>query len=236
MCIAFVFYDQSKLKHFSKMRHNWSFFVYRNQVDLHDGMEVHAFAAHEPHTPLQPFSYKSRNLEPNEVRVQITHGGVCHSDIHSVDNDWGVSTYPLVPGHEIVGIISEKGSAVGDEFKIGARVGLGPQIGCCFKCDYCKNRKEQLCGKFVQVYGSKDPKTGEKTHGGFSTSVISHKHFVFQLPDSLPSVFAPPLFCAGLTVFSPLKHAKAKPGDRVGVVGIGGLGHLAIQLASRTLR
>lgn len=185
-------------------------------------MPIKAIAATKAGTTLESFSYEAGPLGPHEVEVKVTHCGICHSDIHLIDNDWGVSVYPLVPGHEIVGTIAVKGSEV-RRFKIGERVGIGWQCAACLECDTCAHGDENYC-----------PHRGATCvnhHGGFADAVRSDARFVFPIPAELPSETAAPLLCGGTTVFSPLKRFGVKPWHKVGVVGIGGLGHLAIRFA-----
>jgi len=187
----------------------------------------HGYAAFEENGILRPFEYPLKKLGPQDVEITITHCGICHSDLHAIQNDWKITKFPVVPGHEIIGTIKSVGSEV--RLKPGARVGVGPQVNCCGKCDDCKNGKKQLCQKLVAVYNGQDY-DGNWTYGGFSDRLIVNHRFVHHIPESLPSEVAAPLLCAGITVFSPLK-LWTKPKDRVGIIGIGGLGHLAIQFA-----
>jgi len=160
--------------------------------------------------------------------VKITHCGVCHTDIHHIDNDWKNGRYPLVPGHEIVGIVT----AVGDNVKgirVGTRVGVGTAVGCCHNCRDCKRGKEHYCEKSVLTYNGVDP-LGLPTYGGYAEKIRVDHRFVFVLPEKLPSDSAAPLLCAGVTVWSPLRR-YAGTASKVGIVGIGGLGHLAIKFS-----
>ncbi len=185
-------------------------------------MKIDAFAAHEPKSILKPFSYETDQLSPTEVEIRITHCGICHSDIHLVDNDWTISKYPLVPGHEIVGTVTAMGNEV-QGLKSGQRVGVGWQSGSCHHCEWCLSGQENLC--FRQVA------TCVGHHGGFADHVRTDYRFAFPIPDELESENAAPLLCAGITVYSPMKLYEVKSSQRVGIIGIGGLGHIALQFA-----
>ena len=183
---------------------------------------IDAYAAMGAGQALQPFRYSPKDLGPLEVEIAVTHCGICHSDLHLIDNDWGVSAYPLVPGHEIVGTVARVGDEVAGLRK-GQRVGVGWLAGACTSCEQCRGGRENLCRQ------TKPTCVGR--HGGYATRVIVDARFAAPIPDSLPSEYAAPLLCAGITVFASLSRHSLKPGSRVGVVGIGGLGHLAIQYA-----
>ncbi|OGT43206.1 MAG: alcohol dehydrogenase [Gammaproteobacteria bacterium RIFCSPHIGHO2_12_FULL_40_19] len=185
-------------------------------------MTIHGYAALESKTSLKLFEYTPNALQAEEVEVAMTHCGICHSDVHLVDNDWGVSVFPLVPGHEIIGTVAAVGSAV-TQFKIGQRVGIGWQCHSCLECDSCHRGEENLCEESQGV--------AVAHHGGFAERVRSHARFVFPIPDVMSSENAAPLLCGGITVYSPLRNYNVQPYMKVGVVGIGGLGHLALQFA-----
>ena len=181
------------------------------------------YAARAVGQPLEPFTYEPPQLGEHDVRVSVTHCGVCHTDIHAIDDYYGITTYPFVPGHEIVGYVS----AVGREasgLKEGARVGIGWQGRSCMRCEWCLKGEEQLCMDIVQS-GTWVP------YGGFSSSVIVDSRFAYPLPEAMPSQVAAVLMCAGVTVYSPLRSYAAHPSPKIGIVGVGGLGHLAIQFA-----
>jgi len=184
-------------------------------------MPVHAFAAMAPKAMLRPHEYEPAPLGPFDVEIAITHCGICHSDIHLIDDDWAMSKYPLIPGHEIVGTVWAAGSEVA-ELTIGERVGLGWQAGSCFACEWCERGDEHCCPKQVA--------TCVERPGGFADAIRVDGRFVFPIPEDLPSEGAAPLLCGGVTVYSPLAR-MVRPASRVGVIGIGGLGHLAIQFA-----
>lgn len=185
-------------------------------------MDVHCFATHKPKQALEPFSYTEEPLPENAVTIKISHCGICHSDIHLIDNDWGISKYPLVPGHEIIGTITETGKNV-THLKVGQRVGVGWQYDSCGKCEWCQRGEENQCPK--------QKATCVDHFGGFSETISVPEHFVFEIPENIPSENAAPLLCGGITVFSPLNQYVYEPKLRVGIIGIGGLGHLALQFA-----
>lgn len=181
------------------------------------------YAAKEKGRELEPFSYEPPKLNQNEVRVFVTHCGLCYSDIYAIDDFYGITTYPFVPGHEIVGHVSEMGPAV-TGLKIGDRVGIGWQGRSCMRCEWCLKGEEHLCVD-VANNGSWFP------YGGFSSSVKVDSRFAYPLPEDMPSEVAAVLLCAGITVYSPLRSYVTGPSRKVGVIGVGGLGHLAIQFA-----
>lgn len=183
-------------------------------------MKIDCYAAQEAKAPLEKFDYLSLNPGPWDVEVKISHCGICHSDAHLVDNDWGISQYPLVPGHEIVGTVSAMGSSV-KHLKAGQRVGIGWQCSSCMSCEWCISGKEKLC---AEIGG-----TCLGNHGGFANAIVVDGRFAFALPDDLESENAAPLLCGGITVFAPLIHFGIRPTMKVGVIGVGGLGHLALQ-------
>lgn len=185
--------------------------------------KVLGYAAKAVGQQLEPMTFKQPKLGVHDVRVSITHCGLCHTDIHAIDNYYGITTYPFVPGHEIVGYVSDVGSAV-SELKEGDRVGIGWQGRSCMKCEWCLQGEEQLCLDIVDS-GTWVP------YGGFSSSVLVDSRFAYLLPDAMPSEVAAVLMCAGIAVYSPLRlHAKQSP-QKIGVIGVGGLGHLALQFA-----
>ena len=184
-------------------------------------MSFHAYAAHAKKGPLGPFVYEPAPLGPHDVEIRISHCGICHSDVHLVDGDWGVGSYPMVPGHEIVGTVAALGSEV-RHLEMGARVGVGWQRGACLACEWCGAGEENLCAG--------DVATCVNNHGGFADRVRVDGRFAFPIPEELASENAAPLLCGGVTVYSPLRR-WVKPSMRVGIVGIGGLGHLGLQFA-----
>jgi len=189
------------------------------------------YAAASPDAPMAPWSFDRRDLRDNDVAIAITHCGVCHSDLHQARNDWGWSQYPVVPGHEIVGVVSAVGPGV-TKYKEGDRVAVGCMVDSCQSCDQCDKGEEQLCRHGnTQTYNGKDRHDGSPTYGGYSNAIVVREEFVLSVPDSLDMAAAAPLLCAGITTWSPLKTWGVKEGTRVGVIGLGGLGHMAVKLA-----
>lgn len=171
-----------------------------------------------------------RDLRPQDILIDIKYSGICHSDIHSAYDEWGGGIFPMVPGHEIAGIVEAVGSEV-SKYKVGDRVGVGCFVDSCGECEYCLNGDEQYCTKgVVQTYNNLDY-DGNPTYGGYSQKIVVKERFVVRIPDSLGLDVASPLLCAGITTYSPLKHWNAGPGKKVAIVGMGGLGHMAIQYA-----
>ena len=194
-------------------------------------MKTIGYAAQSSDSPLAPLSFERRALRANDIALEILYCGVCHSDLHMARNDWGSSTYPVVPGHEIVGRVIEVGSAV-TKFKPGDNVAVGCMVDSCQNCDECHNDHEQYCRNgFTLTYGSPDRISGDITHGGYSKHLVVREEFVLRIPENLDLALAAPLLCAGITTYSPLREWNVGPGSRVGVVGMGGLGHMAIKLA-----
>lgn len=195
-----------------------------------------AFAATASDKPLAPYSFERRDPGPDDVAIAIKFAGVCHSDLHIVKNDLGNTTYPIVPGHEIAGIVTAVGANV-TRFKEGDRVGVGCMVDSCRQCKPCQEGEEQYCVPgMTQTYGSPDPKgaeVGQKiTQGGYSDAIVVDQNYVLNIPDSIPLDAAAPLLCAGITTYSPLKTWNVGPGSKVAVVGLGGLGHMAVKQAA----
>jgi uncharacterized zinc-type alcohol dehydrogenase-like protein len=191
---------------------------------------VNAYAATSATGPLGPVTIERRELGPHDVRIDIQFCGICHSDIHTVRGEWGDRPWPLAPGHEIAGVVSAVGGAV-TEHAVGDRVGVGCLVDSCRECDNCKAGLEQYCsGGATQTYGSVD-RDGTITQGGYSTQVVVTEDFVLRIPDGIELDVAAPLLCAGITLYSPLRHWGAGPGKRVAIVGLGGLGHMGVKLA-----
>ncbi|KAI5325022.1 hypothetical protein L3X38_034095 [Prunus dulcis] len=188
------------------------------------------WAARDSSGVLSPFKFSRRETGEKDVSFKVLYCGICHSDLHMAKNEWGSSTYPLVPGHEIVGVVTEVGSKV-EKFKVGDKVGVGCMVGSCHSCDSCANNLENYCPKMILTYGSKYL-DGTTTYGGYSDVMVADEHFIVRVPDSLPLDGAAPLLCAGITTYSPLRYfGLDKPGMHVGVVGLGGLGHVAVKFA-----
>ncbi|TDZ82874.1 NADP-dependent alcohol dehydrogenase C 2 [Mycobacteroides salmoniphilum] len=193
---------------------------------------VSAYAATSGKEPLVPITIERRELGPHDVFIDIKFAGICHSDIHTVRDEWGRANYPIVPGHEIAGVISAVGSEV-TKFKPGDHAGVGCMVESCRTCPQCLAGLQQYCsgGGMVGTYGAKD-RDGTQTQGGYSQAVVVNEDFVLRIPDSLPLDKAAPLLCAGITTYSPLRHWGAGPGKRVAVIGLGGLGHMAVKLGA----
>lgn len=189
-----------------------------------------AYAAYEPNKPLTPFQFERRDVGENDVQIEILYCGVCHTDIHQARNEWGGSVYPMVPGHEIVGRVTQVGSAV-NGFKVGDLAGVGCMVDSCGHCPDCQEHLEQFCDACVYTYNSPDKHNGQSTYGGYSDSVVVDQRFVLHVSEKLDLAAVAPLLCAGITTYSPLRHWNIKKGDHVGVVGLGGLGHMAVKIA-----
>lgn len=185
-------------------------------------MPFHGYAALSKGASLEPYTFEPSELGPSDVEIKISHCGVCHTDIHLIDNDWGFSRYPIVPGHEIVGTITAIGSLV-KRLRPGQRVGVGYQSDACLECDRCVKGDENLCKRSVPTCVGRP--------GGFADLIRVNSHFAFPIPDKIPSEAAAPLLCGGVTVYSPLRHFGVLPAMRVGIIGVGGVGHLGIQFA-----
>lgn len=191
-----------------------------------------AYAAMDAATPLQPFSFDRRTLRPDDVHVKILFCGVCHSDIHQARNEWGGSMYPMVPGHEIVGEVVQTGSAV-KGFKPGDRVGVGVMVDACCTCKNCQRDMEQYCEEgMTGTYNSLERDGVTVAQGGYSSEIVVKERFVLHVSPKLDPAAAAPLLCAGITTYSPLRFAKVSPGQKVAVVGLGGLGHMGVKFAA----
>lgn len=191
-----------------------------------------AYGAVSGDSGLVPLTVARRAPKADDVEIAIDYCGLCHSDVHATRGEWGGDTYPLVPGHEIVGTVSRVGPGVTD-FAVGDRVGVGCIVDSCRECDSCLDGLEQYCEKgMTGTYGSKDRRNGDAvTQGGYSKSIVVDRGYVLRVPESLDPAAAAPLLCAGVTTYSPLRHFDVEEGDVVGVVGLGGLGHMAVKLA-----
>ena len=193
-------------------------------------MKSHGYAAHDKKSPLVPFRFERRDPGPNDVVVEIAYCGICHSDIHQVRDEWGNAIYPMVPGHEIVGHVSKVGSAV-KKFKEGDLAGVGVMVDSCRVCEACKASMEPYCAKgMVGPYNARDY-AGELMFGGYANTIITDERYAFTISPKLNLAAVAPLLCAGITTYSPLRHWKAGKGKKVGVVGLGGLGHMGLKFA-----
>ena len=189
------------------------------------------YAAQSESSPLAPFSFQRRDPLPNDVQFDILFCGICHSDLHIARNEWGGTTYPCVPGHEIVGRVVKVGNAV-KKFGQGDVVAVGCMVDSCGTCENCRDDLEQFCDQLVLTYNSKDEHAGGMTYGGYSTSMVVDQDFVLRVSDKLDLAASAPLLCAGITTYSPLRRWKVGKGHQVGVIGLGGLGHMALKFAN----
>jgi alcohol dehydrogenase (NADP+) len=193
--------------------------------------QVRAYAAQSPTSGMAPFAIERRELRADDVAIEIEFCGICHTDIHFVHNDWGMTVYPVVPGHEIVGRVTAVGEAV-KKFTPGERVGVGCLVDSCRSCASCEEGLEQYCERgWVLTYNSEDRHDGTRTWGGYSERIVVSDRFVLRIPEALDPAAAAPLLCAGITTYSPLKYFGVGAGHRVGVVGMGGLGHMGVKFA-----
>lgn len=194
-------------------------------------MKTSGYAALSCDTPLEPFSFDRREPRANDVAMEILYSGVCHSDLHQARNEWRNTVYPCVPGHEIVGHIETVGANV-TRFKVGDTAGVGCMVGSCRTCAACREGLENYCEVgFNGTYNGVDPVIGGPTFGGYSDRIVVDQHFVLNIPEGMDLAAAAPLLCAGITTYSPLRHWKAGPGKKVGIVGLGGLGHMGLKIA-----
>jgi uncharacterized zinc-type alcohol dehydrogenase-like protein len=190
-----------------------------------------AYSASSAKARVLPTEIERRPVAANDVQIEIEHCGVCHTDIHFVNNDWGMTNYPVVPGHEIVGRVTEVGSAV-SKFKVGDRAAIGCLVDSCGVCSNCENGHEQYClNGFTATYNSETKDPGGFTYGGYSQSIVAQESFVLKVPDSLEGPGIAPLLCAGITTYSPLRNWKIGPESKVGVIGLGGLGHMGVKFS-----
>lgn len=189
------------------------------------------FAVMEQGTEFQPFEFTRHAVGDDEIQIEIMYSGICHSDLHEVKQDWFETHYPVVPGHEIAGRVVKAGKNV-SKFKVGDYAGVGCMINSCRECDACNHDREQACPKLVTTYNAKDyHHDGELTRGGYSNTIVVSQDFAISIPANADMSRVAPLFCAGITTYSPIRYAGVKRGDKVGVAGFGGLGHMAVQYA-----
>ena len=194
-------------------------------------IKSHGYAARDKQSPLGSFDFERREVGPKDVQIEILFCGVCHSDLHQVRDEWGGSIYPMVPGHEIVGRVTKVGAQV-KKFKDGDLAGVGCMVDSCRECDSCREGEEQYCdrGQTVLTYNSRY-KDGTPTYGGYSNNIVVDEAFALKISPKLNLAAVAPLLCAGITTYSPLRHWEVGKGQRVGVVGLGGLGHMALKFA-----
>ncbi|WP_284947572.1 NAD(P)-dependent alcohol dehydrogenase [Acidisoma cladoniae] len=194
-------------------------------------LECVGYGATEASAPVSPFSFNRRDPGPNDVVIKIAFCGVCHSDLHTARNEWRNTTYPCVPGHEIVGHVTAVGADV-TRFSVGDQAGVGCMVGSCRTCAACKQGLEQYCQVGLNgTYNGVEPVIGGPTFGGYSDQIVVDQHFVLYIPKGMDLAATAPLLCAGITTYSPLRHWKVGPGSKVGVVGLGGLGHMGVKIA-----
>jgi len=194
-------------------------------------IQVHGYAAQKAKAALAPYSFQRREPCDYDVVIDIRYCGICHTDIHQVGDEWGGSRFPMVPGHEITGIVSQVGPKV-TRYKIGDRVGVGCFVDSCRKCEPCRKSLEQYCVEgMTTTYNGIERDGNSPTQGGYSNKIVVDENYVLRIPDNLPLDKAAPLLCAGITLYSPLKHWKAGPGKKVAIIGLGGIGHMGVKVA-----
>jgi alcohol dehydrogenase (NADP+)/uncharacterized zinc-type alcohol dehydrogenase-like protein len=204
-----------------------------NKIMAPKNIKSKGYAAKDASGKLSPWEFERRPVGDNDILIEIKYASICHSDIHQMKGDWGPQPYPQVPGHEIAGIVAAVGKNV-TKFKVGNRAGVGCMVDSCMKCESCKHGEEQFCdnGSTLFTYGTPDKSSPSGiTQGGYSNNIVVRDHFAVHIPENISLEEAAPLLCAGITTYSPLMNANFKRGDKVGVAGIGGLGHLAVKLA-----
>jgi len=195
-------------------------------------LPTRGYATKGPTSRLEPFTFSRREPGPHDVLIEILYCGICHSDIHQARDEWGGSIFPMVPGHEIVGRVARVGSQV-KRFKVGELAGVGTIVDSCRVCESCKEGLEQYCAKQVSwTYNGTEQDQKTPTYGGYSSQIVVDENYTLKISPKLPLANVAPLLCAGITTYSPLRHFKVGPGQRVGVVGLGGLGHMAVKLAA----
>jgi len=194
-------------------------------------IQVSGYAAKQAKAPLTPYSFERREPGANDVVVDISYCGICHTDIHQVGDEWGGSIFPMVPGHEITGVVSQVGPKV-TRYKVGDRVGVGCFVNSCRQCEPCRKNLEQYClGGMSTTYNGFERDGKTPTQGGYSNKIVVDENYVLKIPDSLPLDKTAPLLCAGITLYSPLMHWKAGPGKKVAIIGLGGIGHMGVKIA-----
>ena len=195
-------------------------------------LSTRGYASTSPTSTLEPFNFERRDLGPHDVLIEILYCGICHSDIHQARDEWGGSMFPMVPGHEIVGRVARVGSQV-KRFNVGELTGVGTMVDSCRVCESCKEGLEQYCAKHPSwTYNGIEQDGKTPTYGGYSSQIVVDEQYTLKISPNLPLANVAPLLCAGITTYSPLRHFEVGPGQRVGVVGLGGLGHMAVKLAA----
>lgn len=195
-------------------------------------LQTRGYAAMTAGSPLEPFTFFRREVGPHDVLIQIRYCGICHSDLHQARDEWGGSLFPMVPGHEIVGTVTKVGAAV-KAFKVGDLVGVGCFVDSCRECAQCRNGLEQYCeGHLVLTYSSTEKDGKTPTYGGYSTQIVVDENYIMRIPAGLAPERAAPLLCAGITTYSPLRHWSVGKGHKLAVVGLGGLGHMAVKFGA----
>ncbi|MGZ8165557.1 MAG: NAD(P)-dependent alcohol dehydrogenase [Methylobacter sp.] len=192
--------------------------------------KTYGYAAHTDHSPLVPFNFERRDPGPKDIQIEILFCGVCRADVQQARNEWGNSIYPMVPGHEIIGNVTGIGNEV-TGFNMGDRVGVGCLVDSCRACPDCSDNLEQFCNEMTFTYNAPDKISGGSTYGGYSSQIVVDQHFVLHISDKLDPAAAAPLLCAGISTYSPLKHWRVGKGHKVGIVGLGGLGHMGVKFA-----
>lgn len=195
------------------------------------GRPAYGYAVTDATSPLAPHEFERRDLGPADVQIEILFCGVCHSDLHMARSEWEETNYPFVPGHEIVGRVTAVGEAV-TRHAVGDHVGVGPMVDSCQSCEACGQGIEQYCDEPVYTYGSIEKETGHPTAGGYANSIVVDQNFVLRVSDGVDLAATAPILCAGVTTYSPLRHWEVGPHSRVGIVGLGGLGHMGVKLAA----
>jgi uncharacterized zinc-type alcohol dehydrogenase-like protein len=193
-------------------------------------IQVHGYAAKQAKAALAPYSFQRREPGAFDVVIDISYCGICHTDIHQVADEWGASRFPMVPGHEITGIVSQVGPKV-TRYKVGDRVGVGCFVNSCRKCEACRKNLEQYCVEMITTYNGIERDGKTLTQGGYSNKIVVDENYVLKIPDNLPLDKTAPLLCAGITLYSPLKHWGAGPGKKVAIIGLGGIGHMGVKIA-----
>src|SRR5690625_2527257 len=191
---------------------------------------IQAYSTNSPTSPLAPDTISRREVTDFDVQIEILYCGVCHSDVHFARNEWHNTEYPAVPGHEIVGRIKKVGDKI-TKFKVGDLAGVGCMVGADLDCPHCKAGNEQFSPSMILTYGGTEPFIGGPTFGGYSEDIVVNEHFALRIPENLDLAGVAPLLCAGITTYSPLRHWKVGPGQKVGIVGLGGLGHMGVKFA-----